>query len=256
MPKAQLEQPMTEFRCVTLGVGNAFSAMYYSSCLALQAEGSWLLIDCPHPIRKILREAPPAPDLDQVSAVILTHLHGDHASGLEGYGYFCYHSLGGRRAPLYAHPDVSIHLWSGHLSASMEWSLRPDGQSPVHHSFEEYFDLHPLDETRPSLIGPFTVECRRTIHSLPTTALRIRAAGRCLGYSADTAFDPGLIDWLAEADLIIHETGETGQHTPHQQLLTLPAPVRAKMRLIHYADTFDLQGSGIEPLRQGGCSSV
>jgi ribonuclease BN (tRNA processing enzyme) len=26
-----------------------------------------------------------------------------------------------------------------------------------------------------------------------------------LGYSADTAYDPTLIDWLADADLIIHE---------------------------------------------------
>jgi hypothetical protein len=48
---------MTEgFTFIPLGVGDAFTARYYTSCIALQAGGRRLLIDCPHPIRKILRE--------------------------------------------------------------------------------------------------------------------------------------------------------------------------------------------------------
>ena len=42
------------FRFICLGCGDAFSALYYSSCLAIEAGGRTLLIDCPHPIRKIL----------------------------------------------------------------------------------------------------------------------------------------------------------------------------------------------------------
>ncbi|HLM42348.1 MAG TPA: ribonuclease Z, partial [Myxococcaceae bacterium] len=98
--------------------------------------------------------------------------------------------------------------------------------------------------------GPFSIECRRTYHHLPTTALRIRAAGRSLGYSADTAFDEDLIQWLAEADLVVHETNY-GVHTPYEKLAALPAELRAKMRLIHYPDDFDLGASNIEPLVQG-----
>jgi ribonuclease BN (tRNA processing enzyme) len=244
---------MADFRFVTLGVGNAFSALYYSSCLALQAEGSWLLIDCPHPIRKILRESSLSAglplDAGNISAAIVTHLHGDHASGLEGFGFFCYYVLG-RRARLLAHPDVSGPLWKGHLSASMEWSLHP-GQPPEQRFFEDFYDLQPLDETGPVQVGPFAIECRRTIHSIPTTAVRVHAAGRSLGYSADTAYDPGLIDWLAEADSIIHETGRAGLHTPYEKLAALPADMRNRMRLIHYPDDFDHQGSVIEPLVQG-----
>ncbi|HBP18519.1 MAG TPA: MBL fold hydrolase, partial [Planctomycetes bacterium] len=42
---------------LVLGVGDAFSALHYSTCLALRSAGQWLLIDCPHPIRKVLRES-------------------------------------------------------------------------------------------------------------------------------------------------------------------------------------------------------
>ena len=75
-------------------------------------------------------------------------------------------------------------------------------------------------------------------------------AGRCLGHSADTSFDPGLIEWLARADLVLHETGP-GIHTPYAALAGLPAALRAKMRLTHFADAFDAKGSVIEPLREG-----
>jgi ribonuclease BN (tRNA processing enzyme) len=93
------------------------------------------------------------------------------------------------------------------------------------------------------------------MHSLPTTALRIRAGGRSLGYSADTSFDPTLIDWLAQADLVIHETNH-GIHTPYEKLAELPADLRERMRLIHYPDDFDLKASAIVPLRQGDCLAI
>src|SRR5262249_835007 len=39
-----------------LGVGEAFTSLYYTSCFALGVDDHWLLIDCPHPVRKMLRE--------------------------------------------------------------------------------------------------------------------------------------------------------------------------------------------------------
>jgi ribonuclease BN (tRNA processing enzyme) len=238
---------------VTLGVGDAFSALYYSSCLAVEAEGQVLLVDCPHPIRKMMREASLSSgvtlDADRVSGLVLTHLHADHSSGVEGLGYFSFFVLK-RKLRLLAHPDVTHRLWEGHLAAGMEDLIRTPGGEPERHGFDDYFEPLPLSTEHAVRFGPFSIECRRTYHHVPTMALRIRAAGRCLGYSADTAYDEGLIAWLGEADLVVHETNY-GVHTPYAKLAALPEAVRAKMRLIHYPDDFDLAASTIEPLAQG-----
>ena len=83
---------MSGARLLVLGVGDAFSARYYSSSFLVGAEGEWLLVDCPHPIRKILREGSAAAglavDLDDLTAIALTHLHADHCSGLETAGFY------------------------------------------------------------------------------------------------------------------------------------------------------------------------
>jgi ribonuclease BN (tRNA processing enzyme) len=238
---------------VTLGVGDAFSALHYSSCLVLEAEGQMLLVDCPHPIRKMMREASASSgvplDADRVSGLVLTHLHADHSSGVEGLGYFSFFVLK-RKLRLLAHPDVMRRLWEGHLAAGMENLIRPPGGEPQRHGFEDYFEHTPLSTEIPVRFGPFSLECRRTYHHVPTTALRIRAGGRVLGYSADTAFDEGLISWLAEADLVVHETNH-GVHTPYEKLAALPLDLRAKMRLIHYPDDFAPDTRAIEPLAQG-----
>jgi ribonuclease BN (tRNA processing enzyme) len=245
---------MPGLRFLTLGIGNAFSALYYSTCLAVEAEGQWLLVDCPHPIRKMLREASASArvpvEVAQIGAVVLTHLHADHSSGLEGFVYYCRYELN-KRARIYAHPAVASELWQHHLSAGMEWSVPEAGRAPVHRRPDEFFELAPLVEPGEVRFGQFIISCRRTIHNIPTVALRIAAAGRCLGYSADTAYDPELIAWLSSADLILHETGTTGLHTPYDKLAALPAQLRAKMRLIHYPDDFEASSSTIEVLRQG-----
>ena len=236
-----------------LGVGNAFSALHYSTCLAVGASGAWLLLDCPHPIRKILQESAGAAgirlDVGDFAGVIVTHLHADHSSGLEGFAYYSHFELG-RRARLVAHPAVLADVWDHHLAAGMRRLVSADGRTTSEKRLADFFDVTPLAEAGAIEIGPFRVECRTTKHHIPTTALRIRADGRALAYSADTSFDPDLIDWLAEADLVVHETGY-GIHTPYDRLAALPAPLRARMRLVHYPDDFDKAASVIEPLRQG-----
>lgn len=248
---------MSGLRLLVLGVGDAFSAERYSTCVALRAEDRWLLVDCPHPIRKMMREASARSgvslDVDGVEAVALTHLHADHASGLEGLGFFSHFVLG-RRARLALHPDVARRLWDGHLAAGME-VLHDPARGPVRRALDDFFEPISLSEAGPVSVGPFAIECRRTRHHIPTTALRIRAGGRCLACSADTEFDPGLVDWLAEADLVIHEAG-LGIHTPLERLAQLPAAVRAKLRLAHFPDGLELSGCGIEPLEEGGWYAV
>jgi ribonuclease BN (tRNA processing enzyme) len=250
---------MPGFRLLPLGVGDAFSARHYSSCLALEADGEWLLVDCPHPIRKLMYEGSAAAgtvlDVAQVRAVVLTHLHADHASGLEGIGFYARFILG-RSIPVLAPPPVMAELWPRHLAAGMEWSLQRVGKPPVQRHLEDFFEPVALPVGEPVTCGPFVIECRPTVHNIPTFALRVQAMGRLLGYSADTVFDPALIAWLADADFIVHEASGGFMHTNYEELASLPETLRRKMRLIHCPDDFDVAGSSIAMLQQGQLCTI
>ena len=117
----------------------------------------------------------------------------------------------------------------------------------------------PLDESQPVAFGPFAIECRPTIHPIPTTAFRIRAGGRTLGLQRRHGLRPDADRLARPADLIVHEATtleHSPVHTPYAHLAALPEALRAKMRLIHYPDDFDLAASVIEPLHQGRCYLV
>lgn len=253
---------MSTVRLIPLGVGEAFTAEHYTTCMALGVDDDWLLLECPHPIRKMLREASRSVkiplDLDRIRGVVLSHLHADHSSGVEDYGFYSFYALG-RRAPILMHPAASERLWDGLLKGGMGESRAEPGAPPTIHKLEEYFDLIPLDEAAPVTFGPFVINCRQTIHPIPTFAFRITAGNRTLGFSADSAFDPSLIDWLSSADLIVHEATHlvhTGVHTPYPKLAALPETIRTKMRLIHFPDDFDGASSVIGLLQQGRCYEV
>lgn len=232
---------------IPLGVGDAFSARHFTSCVAVGAEGRWLLVDCPHPIRKVIREGshglPEPLDVGSFDAVVLTHLHSDHSSGVEGLGFYARYVLG-TRPRLAAHPKVADRLWE-RLAPGMDENDEGKPQA-----LRDYFDLTLLDEARPVRIGPFEIACRRTRHHVPTVALRIAAGGRTLAISSDTPYDAALIDWLAPADLLLHETGD-GIHASYRRLSELPEPLRRKIRLIHFSDEFVPENGAIEPLMQG-----
>ncbi|MBU0553827.1 MBL fold metallo-hydrolase [Myxococcota bacterium] len=223
--------------CVPLGVGDAFSERHYSTSFAVLSDGVDLLIDCPHPMRRMLHAA----DLSarRFAGVILTHLHGDHVSGLESFAFFNYFVLK-QRLKIIACPAVLDALWPRHLAVSMERLRRADG-AWVQMRFEDYFEPIALQPGARYALNGLEIELRETIHHIPTTAVKIYEQGRCLGYSADTTFDLSLIEWLSEANLIFHETNY-GTHTAYQSLKGLDASLRARMRLVHYPDDFAHEG--------------
>jgi len=243
---------MSEFEVVVLGVGDTFSERHHSSALLLACDGFRLAIDCPDMYRSVLRSAAARSgrqlSLGDVDHVLVTHVHGDHMNGLEGVA-FHKHFVEGRRLGLVTSPDVRTVIWDQRLRASMGtlW----DGQRFAQMTFDDYFEYLPLDWSGETVVGPYRIRARRTKHHVPTSALLVRAAGRTLGYSSDTAFDPGLISFLEPADLIIHETNYGPAHTPYAALAALPADLRARMRLIHYPDAFDAAESVIAALVEG-----
>ena len=243
---------MSDFEVLVLGVGDTFSERHHSSALLLQCDGFRLAIDCPDMYRSVLKAASDKAgttlSLSAIRHVLITHVHGDHMNGLEGVAFYK-HFVDHERVQLVTAPEVRETIWDQRLKASM--SVLWNGSEHRTLGFDDYFEHVPLSWTDAIRVGPFSIRARRTIHHVPTSALFIEAAGRRLGYSADTAFDPELIAFLEPADLIIHETNFGPAHTPYASLAALPAELRAKMRLIHYADGFDTDASVIAPLFEG-----
>ena len=138
---------MSVVRLIPLGVGGAFTAHYYTTCMALGLDDDWLLIECPHPIRKLLRDASLACgiplDLDRVRGVALSHLHADRQLGDGGWSDFT------PRPPTAA---VVVHPRSASAALGRA-ARRRHGRAPAlggatrHRSrkkLDDYFDLLPL----------------------------------------------------------------------------------------------------------------
>jgi ribonuclease BN (tRNA processing enzyme) len=243
---------MSKFEVLVVGVGDTFSEKHHSTALLLICDGFPLAIDCPDMYRSALHSAAERSgrslSLSDIDHVLITHVHGDHMNGLEGVAFFK-HFVDAKRVRLVTSPDVRTVIWDERLKASMGtlWN----GEQFRQLAFEDYFDHVPLSWSDATVIGPFRIRARRTVHHVPTSALLVEAGGRTLGYSSDTAFDPTLIAFLEEADLIIHETNFGPAHTPYSSLAALPVGLRSRMRLIHYPDGFDTAASNIRVLREG-----
>jgi len=247
-----------------LGVGDAFSVIHHPTSMLVSRyqtpawDNDLILIDVPQSIRKMMKEADDGRfhglDLNRVGTLILTHLHTDHASGLETIAAFFKIALG-RKLRLLALPEV--------LEGVPDFlkSLGSLGK------MEDFFDVVPFPTNEDGTPGGislgeganhFLIEARKTNHTIPTAALRILHNKKRFSYSCDTSFDAELWDWLWDKapSLVIHEVGH-GIHTNYDELweatkkgwgsghrlAETPDEWRAatelrckKMRLIHYPD--------------------
>ena len=239
---------------IPLGVGDAFSARHYSTSLAVRdtASGAWLLVDCPHPIHKILREATASSGVElpltKLAGTLISHLHSDHCSGLEGLGYYI-------RYRIHSHLEELREDELPVLVAGPRVATALAGEEAE----RQVFQIRGLEPGKVLELGPFQVETRPTVHgSMPCYAFRISSAGRSVGHSADTRLDPELIEWLAAADFMVHEIGSpipgTGNHTCHGELaefLKAWPEVAAKVHLAHYGDEFCRESTELKVLAQG-----
>lgn len=256
----QPPQPPTtsRFGFVPLGIGDLFTCTHYPTSLVVFLGDERLLIDCPSPLLRMFRDASAKSGMricmDDVRDVILTHVHGDHAGGLECLGFYGRFNLR-QHAHLWTLPEIAAELWEHRLSGSMAYDLADDFSIEKRYQLEDFFNVHLLSPDCPTRISNATVHVRRTRHAPACFGLKIFFEGRSLGYSSDTAYDPQHIAFLEECDVIIHETGHK-IHTPYEALAAQPEAIRRKLRLIHIEDSIEMERLELPVLEEGRYYSV
>jgi ribonuclease BN (tRNA processing enzyme) len=241
-------------KALIVGIGDAFTCRWFGSSAVVQAPTGQVLIDCPDLIHRALHEASAASTwhvtASTIDDIILTHLHGDHCNGLESFAFhrriMRLRGDGSIVPRLHVTAPVAARVWE-RLAPAMDAPMGERRPSVL----SDYFDLHMLNPHQPATIAGLSVQCRFTRHPVPTIGLLLSAGQRTLGWSGDTPFDAGHVQWLSGADVIVHESNLGSAHTPIESLNALDSGLHRRMRLIHLPDDFDQRCTDIRPLVQG-----
>lgn len=174
-------------------------------------------------------------DPNSVSAIFISHLHGDHFSGLVWWMLHARH-VAKRRVPLTVVGPRGI---KDRYRAATE-ALFP-GSSERELDFELSFVEH--DEAAPLEVGPVRIAAVPVRHpsGAPSYALRLTAADKVVSYSGDTEWVDELAGIAEDADIYISECYSFDKAIPHhmnwRQISTRLDGLRARrIILTHMGD--------------------
>jgi ribonuclease BN (tRNA processing enzyme) len=189
---------MTSVRILFLGAGDAFSAggRHQAGCL-VTGDGASILLDCgATTLASLKRESISAGSID---AIFISHLHGDHFSGLP-FLFLEYTYAEPRRRPLRITGPPGTANRVHELYGAM---YRDAGSRPL--PFEvDFVELRPAERVR---AGPALVDAFRVPHQPAELSLgfEVMLSGRRIVYSGDTGWTEDLISRSKGTDLFICE---------------------------------------------------
>ncbi|WP_042199378.1 MBL fold metallo-hydrolase [Paenibacillus camerounensis] len=214
-----------------LGTGDAHAKHYYNNNGLVLSPDYTLLIDCGTTAPAAIKAA--GRSFLAVDAVLVTHLHDDHAGGLPELSLQLTQT--GSRMTLLAAEALDEPLRESFLKN------RPD-DTRYPRSLDEAFDVKLLKpDIAYVLSAEITVKLIRTPHIRGKDSYSLLLNSNIF-YSADIIFQPELLLKLVRkhgVSRIFHECQLTGKgviHTSLHQLLSLPADIREMISLMHYSD--------------------
>ncbi len=228
-------------RLIFLGTASAFVTdpqNYQSNMLIQTDDGSLLLIDCGTDARRSLHAV--GYNANDIDSVYISHLHADHAGGLE---WLAFSRKFGEQSPgkpaLYLHESLVQPLWEHTLSGGLS-SLSDEPAN-----LSAFFAVNPVSND-----SAFTWRnlCFRLVESkhiasrfacMPSYGLFFYANGHPLFITTDSQFQAELLNpYYCQAEIIFQdcETGDhpSGVHAHYNQLITLDPAIKSKMWLYHY----------------------
>lgn len=213
-----------------LGVGHSESIEHYNPCLLIENEHGKMLIDCGHTTKHALAAAGLHPG--HIDAIFITHVHGDHAFGLERFAYECRFKYQ-KKPRLIFHESILTELWDHTLKGSL--SYVGEGKA----EFADYFEIKALSTLHFQEMGiDFEIFPVRHTPNKNTFGIKI---GEEILYTADTTAIPEVILQQSFATCI-HDVTLSDWNPVHATLQSLvdtyPEEVRKKTLLISYEDSW------------------
>jgi len=132
-----------------LGVGSAFYPDLGNTSILINDR---VLIDCGSTVPAELMRLK---KIEEITDIIITHLHSDHVGGLELLGQIYYYALK-KRPRLWLTETMRRDLWEKVLRGGLEYSVSPVG-SILKCELETYFNLEWGITPKPGVVGCYEV---------------------------------------------------------------------------------------------------
>lgn len=228
-----------------LGVGNGFSPGVYDNNALLESKGSRTLIDCGVTAWESLRQL--GLQERDIDTIFITHLHFDHAGGLEAAALHSRH-FSHRKIRLLLPEPLCQSVWKEYLLGGL---YNPNEGL---NTLEDYFDVVPLRAGEPFLLCTdvwATWFRTRHIDGKFSCGLLVKDA---FAYTSDMRADLPLVeDLIAQgAAVVLHDCQMKNAvvHADYRQLCAYPAQVREKLLLMHHGMLVPPKNAPIRFLRQ------
>jgi ribonuclease BN (tRNA processing enzyme) len=220
-----------ELKIQMIGTGSAFAKVFDNNNALITVDGQTLMVDCGITAPKALYEL--GYSFNDIDAVLLTHIHGDHVGGLEEFAFQMKYIF--KRKPILYIADKLVEpLW--------EHTLKGGLQQEEAETLDHFFEVRPLAENVAHELFPgLRVQLLPTRH-IPNKPNYSLLFNDFFFYSGDIVFDEVLLYTLVKYrgvkvifhDCQLHSPGIV--HACLSQLLTLPEIVQERVYLMHYGD--------------------
>lgn len=171
---------MAKIKFTVLGNCAAYPSAYGAcSGYLVETQKTKILLDCGSGIyQKLIQRI----NLEELDAIVLSHLHSDHMS------------------------DALVMRYALMLKEMQPIKLlmpeKPEAESYILKN-SKYFDIETIKENEKYKVGDMQLEFKKTKHSVLNFATKIKTDKSVIVYSGDTEYTSGLSDFAKWSDLFI-----------------------------------------------------
>lgn len=227
-----------------LGSGSAFvlGAENFQSNIIIEEDDERLLFDAGTTIPDALAKANIKPQ--DIDAIYISHLHADHAGGIEYLAFKTYFEqwpFGDSKIDLIGHRSILTdgwnHTWKGGLQSTQGGNNTLESYFNTEYLEDnDYFDFYGIDIL--PIRTTHVVDDKEAIHSYGV--IFDTPSGNTVFITGDTQFTPDtMLTYLEQSDIIFHDCEfaeyHGGVHAQFHQLCTLDKDIKVRMYLYHYS---------------------